>query len=140
MKSKHPSIFVFALALGISPFALGAVASAQETQQPQMPEAGVEAGTETETTGAIGSVDITAEQQTELRTVIQEGDAQPIESVDFDLAVGTAVPESVTLHTLPPRVVEIVPAYEEYKYFVLADGRIVIVNPGDMQIVAVITS
>ncbi|HXV30575.1 MAG TPA: DUF1236 domain-containing protein [Sinorhizobium sp.] len=168
MKSRHTSILAFALALGVSPFALGGIAAAQESPQPQAPEtmqgtegsgdrcaqpnppadcpAGSAAGKPaasggSETTGAISSsdVDITAEQKTELRTVIQEGDAKPVDSVDFNVSVGTAVPESVTLQTLPPRVIEIVPAYREYRYFVLADGRIVIVNPGDMKIVAVIS-
>lgn len=178
MKSKHSSILAFALALGVSPFAVGGIAAAQETPQPQTPEAqgtqtqpmpgsgtgeGADrcaqpnppadcpdgsaagmpkAGTESETTGAIGTtdVDITAEQRTELRTVIQESKVEPIDSVDFDLSVGTKVPESVTLQTLPPRVVEIVPAYREHRYFMLADGRIVIVDPGNMQIVAVISA
>lgn len=168
MKSKHTSILAFALALGVSQFALGGTAAAQETPQPKAPEAmqGMEgngdrcakpnppadcpagsaagkpaASGESETTGAISSsdVEITAEQKTELRTVIQEGDAQPVDSVDFDVSVGTTVPQSITLQTLPPRVVEIAPAYREYRYFVLADDRIVIVNPSDMKIVAVIS-
>ncbi|OAP39139.1 hypothetical protein AU381_08540 [Sinorhizobium glycinis] len=93
------------------------------------------------TTGAIsssGSVEVTSEQQTQLRSVIKESSVQPVDKVEFDVSVGVAVPQSVTLHALPPRIVEIVPAYENYKYFMLADGRIVIVDPNNMQIVAVI--
>jgi hypothetical protein len=34
--------------------------------------------------------------------------------------------------------VEIVPAYEGYSYFVLADGRIVIVEPDTLEIVVIL--
>ncbi|WP_080581823.1 DUF1236 domain-containing protein [Sinorhizobium fredii] len=93
------------------------------------------------TTGAISSssaVEVTAEQQTQLRSVIKESNIQPVDKVDFDISVGVAVPQSITLHALPPRIVEIVPAYKSYKYFMLADGRIIIVDPNNMNIVAVI--
>ncbi|TIU54111.1 MAG: DUF1236 domain-containing protein, partial [Mesorhizobium sp.] len=40
---------------------------------------------------------------------------------------------------LPARIVKIVPAYEYYEYFVLADGRIVIVDPDTYKIVLILT-
>jgi hypothetical protein len=40
---------------------------------------------------------------------------------------------------LPSKIVKIVPAYEGYEYFVLADGRIVIVDPNTYKIVLVLT-
>ena len=43
------------------------------------------------------------------------------------------------LHRLPARIVKIVPAYESYEYFVLADGRIVIVDPDTLKIVLILT-
>jgi hypothetical protein len=42
------------------------------------------------------------------------------------------------LHPLPPRVVEILPAYRSYRYFVLADNRIVIVEPDTYEIVYIL--
>lgn len=80
------------------------------------------------------SIDITAEQETELRGVWAEVDSDPL-AVDFDVTVGAVVPATVTLQPLPPRVVEIVPAYETYRYFVLEDGRIAIVEPSTLEIV-----
>jgi hypothetical protein len=59
--------------------------------------------------------------------------------VDIDIAVGVAVPKTVTLHRLPPRVVELVPQYKDYQYFVLADGRIIIVEPSTMEVVYILT-
>ena len=58
---------------------------------------------------------------------------------DFSVDVGAAVPSSVTLHSLPPRVVEHVPAYKGYEYFMLPDGRIVIVQPDTLKVVYVLS-
>jgi hypothetical protein len=82
------------------------------------------------------SVNISTEQKTEIRNVIVE-QAKPVD-VDFEVNVGVAVPRTVTLATLPTRVVEIVPQYEGYKYFVLADGRIIIVDPNSMEVVYIL--
>lgn len=92
-------------------------------------------GTSNETTA---SINITNEQQTELHTVFTETKVEPVEQVDFDINVGVAVPDTITLHPLPPRVVTIVPAYEGYEYFVLPDGRIVIVQPDTLEIVYIL--
>ena len=85
------------------------------------------------------SIDITAEQRTEIRNVIVESDVKPVD-VDFEVNVGVAVPRTVELRPLPPRIIKIVPAYRSYEYFLLADGRIVIVEPSTLKIVYVITS
>jgi hypothetical protein len=94
------------------------------------------ASTSNETTA---SIDITTEQRTEIHNVIVENDAKPVD-VDFDVNVGVVVPRTVELRPLPPRIVEIVPAYRTYKYILLADGRILIVEPASLKIVYVITA
>jgi len=100
-------------------------------------------GTSNEKTGSVqknggANVNVTAEQKTEIRQVIKTESVQPVEHVTFDVDVGTSIPHSVHLHRLPPRIVEIVPAYEDYEYFVLADGRIVIVDPNSYEIVYIL--
>ncbi|MGE0231218.1 MAG: DUF1236 domain-containing protein [Flavobacteriaceae bacterium] len=82
------------------------------------------------------TVKLSADQQTEFRRILTDVDVEPVD-VNFSLTVGTVAPEPVVLHTLPPRIVEIVPAYEGYEYFVAADGTIVIVAPETRQIVYV---
>jgi hypothetical protein len=62
-----------------------------------------------------------------------------VDNVNFSVSVGVAVPRSVTLHTLPPAIVEIVPAYRGYRYILVKD-EIVIIDPNTYQIVAVIES
>jgi hypothetical protein len=83
------------------------------------------------------SVNITQEQKTEIRQVIVESDVKPVD-VDFEVNVGVAVPTTVTLAPLPPRVIKLVPQYEGYRFFVLADGRIIIVEPDTLKIVYVL--
>lgn len=115
-------------------------AGAEEQQQPGADSQQTEESQGTEqTTEQKTDVDVTVEQKTEITQVIKEQNVEPIE-VDFDVSVGTAVPETikVKLQPVPQRIVQIVPAYEGYLFFVLADGRIVIVNPSTLQIVLII--
>ena len=58
--------------------------------------------------------------------------------INFNISVGTAVPRSVRLVTVPTTIVEIHPAWRGYMYFVV-DDEIIIVEPGSLRIVAVIT-
>ena len=58
--------------------------------------------------------------------------------LNFNISVGTAVPRSVHLVTVPSTIVEIHPAWRGYLYFVVND-EIIIVEPGTLRIVAVIT-
>jgi len=82
---------------------------------------------------------VTVEQKTQITQIIHETHVQPVRDVGFDISVGVEVPRhKIRLHRLPPRIVKIVPAYERYEYFVLADGRIVIVDPDTYEIVAIL--
>jgi len=85
-----------------------------------------------------GSVEINDEQRTTIKQTIIKHSPRPVEHVDFDINIGVTIPHTVELHTLPPEIVEIVPAYRHYEYFVLADGTIVIVDPNAWRIVYVI--
>ncbi|RUU74468.1 DUF1236 domain-containing protein, partial [Mesorhizobium sp. M7A.F.Ca.MR.362.00.0.0] len=93
---------------------------------------------DTTSTGSINNV--TVEQKTQVTQIIRETKVEPVSNVDFDITVGVEVPrQKVRLHRLPARIVKIVPAYESYEYFVLADGRIVIVDPDTFKIVLILT-
>jgi hypothetical protein len=91
--------------------------------------------------GSTASIsNVTVEQKTQITQVIKETRIEPVSNVDFDISVGIEVPRhKIRLHRLPARIVKIVPAYETYEYFVLADGRIVIVDPDTLKIVLVLT-
>lgn len=83
------------------------------------------------------SINITTEQKTEIREIIRETKVEPAD-IDIDLRVGIEVPRTVELHPLPPRFIEIVPEYRDYVYFVLVDGRVVIVRPNTYEVVYII--
>ena len=54
-----------------------------------------------------------------------DDDVERVE-IDIDIDIGVVVPRTVRYYPLPPRIIEIVPEFEGYVYFVLVDGRIVI--------------
>ncbi|CCV05730.1 conserved hypothetical protein [Mesorhizobium metallidurans STM 2683] len=97
--------------------------------------------TQPEDETSTGSIDnVTVEQKTKITKIIKETKVEPVSRVDLDISVGIEVPSTEgRLHRLPPRIVKIVPAYESYEYFVLADGRIVIVDPNTFKIVPILT-
>jgi hypothetical protein len=86
------------------------------------------------------NVNVTTEQTTEIRQVIVQS-APPAVTVNFDISLGVVVPAElkVKLLPLPARVIEIVPQFQGFLFFVLADGRIVIVAPDTLKIAAIIT-
>jgi hypothetical protein len=57
--------------------------------------------------------------------------------VNFSVSVGAVVPRDVRLQTLPSDVVEVVPQYRGYDFFVVRD-EIVIVEPSTYKIVTVL--
>lgn len=89
--------------------------------------------------GSSTKVDVTVEQKTEITQIIREEKVEPVD-VDIDLSVGVIVPQTVKvkLKPLPPRIIKIVPSYEGYLFFVLTDGRIVIVEPSTLKIVVIL--
>ena len=89
--------------------------------------------------GAPGTTTtVTTEQRTQIRqTIISESNAPRVTNVNFSLTVGAVVPSTVRIVVLPPRVVEIYPAWRGYYYFLVGD-RIVIVEPDTLRVVFII--
>jgi hypothetical protein len=95
------------------------------------------------TTGSTSKVtEVPAEKKTVIREKIVTNDVERIQrnNLHVNLSVGVIVPTTIKLRPLPSDVVEVVPAYKGYLYFVLDDGTIVIVEPGTMQIAAVLSA
>jgi DNA mismatch repair ATPase MutL len=88
-------------------------------------------------TNVNAAVNINAQQRTRVAESITRLNVQPLNNVNFSLTVGTAVPRDVRLQTLPSEVVEVVPQYRGYSFFVVRD-EIVIVEPSTYQIVTVL--
>lgn len=94
-------------------------------------------GTASTTGSARSQVQVTQQQKTEIHQRISQVHVQRIEHPQFSVSVGVAVPRSVHIEVLPPEIVEIVPEYQGFDYVVVGD-EIVIIDPGSLEIVAVI--
>lgn len=88
-------------------------------------------------TNVNAQVNINSQQRTRVTESISRLNVQPLTNVNFSLSVGTAVPRDVRLQTLPADVVEVVPQYRGYSFFVVRD-EIVIVEPSTYKIVTVL--
>ena len=97
-------------------------------------------GDQTQTKGAVdGDVKLSDQQRTTIRdNVIHARSAPRVGHVDFNIRVGTVVPRNdIHVVPVPETLVRIEPRWHGYLYFVYAD-EIVIVDPRDMTIVAVL--
>ena len=88
---------------------------------------------------ARANVQLSAEQRAQIRkAIIEARNAWRVSSVDFDLAVGSVVPRGpVQVVPVPDVLVQIKPEWLGLLYFVY-DSEIVIVDPSDMRIVAIV--
>lgn len=88
-----------------------------------------------------GRAQLSEQQRSTVRERFSRSGAERnrVANINFDIRVGASVPRSVTLHTLPVDIVEVVPAYRGYSYVYVGD-EIVIVDPASFAVVAVITS
>lgn len=83
------------------------------------------------------SANLDDRQRTRVTESITKLNARPVENVNFSLSVGKVVPRDVRFQPLPADVVEVVPQYRGYNFFVVRDD-IVIVDPSSYQIVDVL--
>ena len=93
----------------------------------------------TTTTGQAGAAaKLSTEQRTQITTVIRNEHVAPVNTVDFDISIGTRVPrERVSLRPLPSGVVTIYPEWRGYQ-FILVRNEILVVDPATFEIVAVL--
>jgi Protein of unknown function (DUF1236) len=89
--------------------------------------------------GGAGGVALNDEQRTRIRdTVINAHGAPRVGSVDFGVNVGTVIPRgSIQIVPVPETLVRIEPRWRGLRYFIFED-ELVIVDPRDMTIVAVV--
>jgi hypothetical protein len=77
------------------------------------------------------------EKRAQINTAFRSEKIQETTNVNFNIAVGTAVPASVHFHPIPARIVEIYPEWRGYDV-ILVPGRYVIVQPQTREIVYII--
>ncbi len=85
----------------------------------------------------IRDVQLTEERRTRVRETFRRQSVRELRDVDFSISIGTRVPRRIELYPIPAAVIDIVPQYRGYRYFVVQDD-IVIVEPDTYEIVYVI--
>jgi len=120
------------LRLGVVALALAAATGLAVAQEPSREKVSQENVART-------NVQLSAEQRAQIRkAIIEARNAWRVSSVDFDLAVGSVVPRGpVQVVPVPDVLVQIKPEWRGLLYFVY-DSEIVIVDPSDMRIVAIV--
>jgi Protein of unknown function (DUF1236) len=85
------------------------------------------------------NVQLSGEQRTQIRSTVLNAQGAPrVGNVNFDVTVGTMIPRGgIHVVPVPQTLVRIEPRWHGFLYFVYQD-EIVIVNPRDMRIVAVV--
>jgi hypothetical protein len=117
----------------------GQKATPQQEGQKAAPQR--EGATQEGRTGGAGA-ELSTEQRTEVRqTILQSGNVPRVSrsEVNINISVGTVVPRSVRLVSIPETIVRIRPAWRGFLYFVVED-EIIVVEPGSLKIVAVISA
>lgn len=87
--------------------------------------------------GKGASVQLSQEQHTKIHEVITHDRTAVVDHVNFSVSVGTAVPRSIRVYDVPIDIVDIVPEYRGFRYFIVRD-EVVIVDPETLEIVAII--
>lgn len=77
------------------------------------------------------------EKRTQIVSAIKSENVPEVTNVNFNIAIGTALPSTVRFYPLPPRIVEIYPEWRGYE-FIRVHGKWVIVRPQTRTIVYII--
>jgi hypothetical protein len=83
------------------------------------------------------SANLQSADKTKLDRAIAKVDIKPVSSANFSVSVGTAVPDTVTLHPLPTEIIAVIPQYRGYDFFVVKD-EFVIVGPRTHKVVDIV--
>jgi hypothetical protein len=88
--------------------------------------------------GTRSGAALSTEQRTKIRTVFKEKvHVKPVTNVNFSITIGAKVPRTVHFHPVPVDIVEIYPAWHGYE-FILVGSQLIIVDPADYEIVAIL--
>ena len=86
---------------------------------------------------SVGFGTLSREQRSKLHDTIAGGNFHRLGGVNFVLSVGTRIPDTIEVYSLPETIVDIVPQYRGFKYLV-TQNEMIIVDPDTLEIVAVL--
>jgi hypothetical protein len=94
-----------------------------------------QASTTTSKSGAQSQLNLTSAQK---QTISKELRAETAANASFSASVGAKVPESIALKPVPMTVANEIPSIKSYSYAKLRDHNIVLVDPKNRTVMAVI--
>jgi hypothetical protein len=86
---------------------------------------------------ATGKTNLPHDKAAKVAQTLMASGASSSENVNVNVSVGTNLPTTVVINPLPMTIVELVPEFRGYDYFVMGD-EIVIVDPATRQVVEII--
>lgn len=96
-----------------------------------------------QTTGTVGGagarVNVTSDQQSKLTNVVKKVSIREATNINTTIAVGSTLPASVELVSVPSEIIEVVPMFSSYRA-IRVGGRILIVEPDTRRIVYIINA
>ncbi|CAA2142386.1 DUF1236 domain-containing protein [Hyphomicrobium sp. ghe19] len=89
--------------------------------------------------GAKGSLtNVSPEQKTRVRSAFASHRVAPAHNLGVSVNVGVVIPRSVHVYAVPADIVTIVPEYREYRYFMIDEDHVAIVDPDTLEVVDII--
>jgi hypothetical protein len=82
------------------------------------------------------SIDLSIDQQNRISEMVAIKEPQPLTHIDFQVALGTNVPENVALHPLPDEAEKLAPQLRGYSYLAVEE-LVAIVDTNSRNIVTV---
>ena len=127
------------LTIGVASAALALGMSVAMAQAPQSspPRSSGDAATTGRTGAAATKVDVSADQRTKLTGVVKKVQVREASNINVPVSVGSVLPSSVELVTIPTEILSIVPTFSSYRA-IRVGQRILIVEPDTRRIVYII--
>jgi hypothetical protein len=85
-----------------------------------------------------GNVTLNKEQQSSISAVMRQRNIQPATDLNFELAVGTVLPDSVRLVPVTDDIAAVLPQFRNYSFFVDDRQELVMVDPVTKQIAGLV--
>ena len=86
--------------------------------------------------GPSAAANITSGQINQIIEIVFADDPEPVITAG-EVSIGSQLPGSTPVTPLPTHVGRIVPAFINHAYILLGDGRIAIIEPLNLQVVAI---
>jgi hypothetical protein len=120
----------------------GASLAAQRTEPiPEMAPRSTDSGTvgrKEELVGsAVNDLHMTPDQVNAIKSFAAKHADQRVQSVDYTMTVGAAVPLSAKLHAVPPQLGQALPSFKDDQY-VIVGNQFIIVEKNTRRIVAIV--